>query len=193
VLNPPAGDQSNFTKLYHSVAIASSNNWLMPHSCLTNNEATALEFIEKHKDVIYKGCSSAKTWARKFVAADAGRLKGLKSSPVLFQQLINGPDVRIHIVGEEMFAEKIISSSVDYRTIKGNNYQKIEVPPIIQQGCINLVKETCTPFLGIDFKIEGKTGDWYFLEANNMPCYQGYDVRSGYKISGAIKNWFTNN
>lgn len=193
VLNPPIGDQSNFTKLYHSVAIASANNWLMPRSCLTNNAETATAFIEKCNGVIYKGCSSVKTWARKLAPEDLERIELITKCPVLFQELVTGPDVRIHVVGEEAFAEKILSSSVDYRTIKGNQYESIDIPPIIKEGCLNLVKETATPFLGIDFKIEQNSNEWYFLEANNLPCYQGYDVRSGYKISSAITNWLKRN
>jgi hypothetical protein len=192
ILNPLGSDNSNFTKLYHSIAIASSNKWLMPRSCLTNDYEVALSFIKSCKMCIYKGCSSVKTWAQQVSEGDLRRLKSITKCPVLFQELITGYDVRIHIVGEEMFAEKIISTSVDYRKVKGNKYEKIDLPDYIVEGCRRLVKETNTPFLGIDFKIS-KNGQWYFLEANNLPCYQGYDLRADCNISNAIVNWFTKN
>ncbi|CAI7977191.1 hypothetical protein FRAHR75_3240001 [Frankia sp. Hr75.2] len=27
------------------------------------------------------------------------------------------------------------------------------------------------PFLGVDFKIDHATGEWFFLETNSMPCF----------------------
>jgi hypothetical protein len=45
------------------------------------------------------------------------------------------------------------------------------------------------PLLGVDFKIDATSGAWVFLEANPMPCFQGYDMRCGGAIGTAILDY----
>jgi hypothetical protein len=131
-----------------------------------------------------------KTWAVSWNPAEhEARLGLLKATPVLFQEKIEGPDVRIHTVGAMTFAERIESCELDYRTTKGNCYQPITPPESILAGCTGLAEECNSPLLGVDFKIERATGVWYFLEANTMPCYEGYDRRAGGSISRAVAGW----
>jgi glutathione synthase/RimK-type ligase-like ATP-grasp enzyme len=111
----------------------------------------------------------------------------LKSSPVLFQQRIEGPDIRVHVVDAKVFAEQIIAPVVDYRNARGkNSYAPATVPPEIAEACVQISKIANQPLMGIDFKVEHTSGKWYFLEANSMPCYQPYDKRAGGQISEAI-------
>jgi hypothetical protein len=191
VLNPPRGECSNFSKFYHAVALAQPRNWTIPRTCLTNQPSEARSFIDScDQKVIFKGASSMKTWAVSWNPAEhQARLAMLNVSPVLFQERIDGPDVRIHVVGQKIFAERIESCELDYRTTRGNRYGAITPPDSILAGCIGLARECKTPFLGVDFKIEKETGVWYFLEANTMPCYEGYDRRAGGRISGALVDW----
>jgi hypothetical protein len=193
VMNAPLRDCSNSSKLYHSVALSAVAGWYMPRSCLTNNPEQAIEFIAScPAGVIFKGASAVKTWATLYdPKLHASRMKLLASCPVLFQERISGPDVRVHVVGEQVFAEIIEASNVDYRTASKNTYQGIELPQHIALGCLKLALDCETPLLGIDFKIERETGTWFFLEANSLPCYEGYDRRAGGTISQAIVGWLT--
>jgi glutathione synthase/RimK-type ligase-like ATP-grasp enzyme len=189
VLNRPLLDQTNFSKLFHAVHITTLTGWRIPRSCLTNQAEEAVKFFEScGGHVIYKGCSSAKTWISKLKQDDLSRLHVIARCPVLFQEQIEGPDVRIHVVGNEIFPEMICSPHIDYRLTRKNQYSFIEPPTEITEGCIALSEKTGIPFLGIDFKID-KHGNWYFLEANNLPCYEGYDKRKKYAISDSIINW----
>jgi glutathione synthase/RimK-type ligase-like ATP-grasp enzyme len=192
VINPPLRDRSNFTKLLHAAELASIAGWRTPRSCLANDAATVRAFVTSCADgVIFKGSSGAKTWANRYdhLQHDS-RLDLLWSCPVLFQEYIKGPDVRAHAVGDQLFAEMIISTSLDYRTTRGNVYRTVEtVPGEIRAGASALQRQTNLPFLGIDFKIDDATGEWLFLEANPMPGYEGYDRRAGGAISDAIVTW----
>jgi len=193
VLNPPRSECSNFSKFYHAVALARPRQWAIPRTCLTNQPTEAREFIRScDQKVIFKGASSMKTWAGSWNAAEhEARLAMLDAAPVLFQERIDGPDVRIHLVGQEVFAERIESNELDYRTVRGNRYEPIDPPESIRKGCLELAHECSTPLLGVDFKIQKETGIWYFLEANTMPCYEGYDRRTGGQISRALVDWLT--
>lgn len=193
VVNPPLRDRSNFAKLYHAAELATAAGWQVPRSCLTDRPDDARAFLATCDDgAIFKGVSGAKTWATYFDPnKHTERLALLPRCPVLFQERIIGPDVRIHAIGDEVFAESIESESIDYRSTRANSYRGIDVPVSVGSGCHLLQQQSRTPFLGIDFKIQRSTGEWFFLEANPMPAYEGYDRRVGGAISGAIVRWLT--
>lgn len=193
VLNPPRRDDANFSKLYHTTLFGSLTGWQIPRSCLTNNAERAMKFITScPAGVIFKGTSGVKTWATLYDAArHRERLPLLPQCPVLFQEYIQGPDVRIHIVGEQLFAELIESPQPDYRISRSNTFSPLQIPDEIAKGCLAIARDCQTPFLGIDFKIQQSSGIWFFLEANSMPCYEGYDQRAGGAISRAIAQWLT--
>jgi len=191
ILNRPLGDCSNFSKFYHAVALARPRGWQIPRSCLTNQADVAKTFIEScGENVIFKGASGMKTWATPYDPRKHNdRLSLLSTSPVLFQERIEGPDVRVHVVGDRVFAEMIESEEMDYRTTRNNRYHAIVAPEPIGSGCVDLAHEMSCPLVGIDFKVERTTDRWYFLEANTMPCYEGYDRRTGGRISEAVVQW----
>ena len=110
------------------------------------------------------------------------RLNHLRDSPSLFQRRIIGPDVRIHVVGSEIFPEMIISKNLDYRYPQKdtpNVYYDCDVPTDIRQRCLAYCKMRGLMFAGFDFKIDERNGCWYVLEANPRPGYEFYDRRQG--------------
>lgn len=193
VVNPPWGDNSNAAKLFHAAALAPLAGWRLPRSCLTSQPAAAREFIASCPDgVIYKGAGGGKTYARLYLAqADDARLALLPSCPVLFQERIAGPDVRVHVIGERCFGELIESPEPDYRRAAGNRFSRLTLPPEIAAGCAVLTRASGKPFLGVDFKIQRHRGKWFFLEANPQPGYDYYDGRAGGAISRALVEFLT--
>jgi glutathione synthase/RimK-type ligase-like ATP-grasp enzyme len=189
VVNPPMGDLSNSSKVFHAAALASIAGWLIPRSCITRCGDEARRFIAScETGAIYKGAGgNVKTWAGIYdPAKDEERLALLDQCPVLFQERIDGPDVRIHIVGSRCFAEMIESPEPDYRRARGNRYSRLDLPAGIEEGCVRLTRACGKPFLGIDFRIRKATGQWFFLEANPQPGYDYYDGRAGGAISRAL-------
>jgi glutathione synthase/RimK-type ligase-like ATP-grasp enzyme len=191
VINPPLRERSNFSKMFHAVTLGAVAGWKIPMSCLTNKRADAELFIDTCSEgIIFKGASGAKTWATVYDRElHEARLSRLESCPVLFQERIVGPDVRVHVVGQAAFAEQISSPSVDYRIAEKNVYEPIELPDAIKDGAIRLATACRLPMLGIDFKIQNTTGEWFFLEANSMPAYHFYDRRAGGVIAAAVIEW----
>ena len=191
VMNPPLREATGATKVLHSVTLAAVGGWSVPRTCLTSNPDEARAFIaDCPNGAIFKGASAVKTWARQYEASDDKLLERLRRTPVLFQERIVGPDVRVHTVGTESFGEEIHSSELDYRTVLGeNDYRPITLPDSVAEGCGRLTKRTRIPLLGIDFKIDAASGEWFFLEANSMPMFDGYDQRAGGAISDAMARW----
>ena len=188
LVNPPGGDVSNAAKLLHAVSLAPVAGFRIPRSCLTRSPEQVRSFVAAcASGAIYKGASGTKTWARAYDAdQDDGRLAVLGECPVLFQERIVGPDVRIHVVGERIFAELIDSPALDYRAARGNRYRPLEPPPDIAAGCLALARACGKPFLGCDFKLDRATGEWFFLEENLQPGYDYYDARAGNAIARAL-------
>jgi hypothetical protein len=193
VVNPPLREASGFTKVLHALTLAAVGGWRIPETCLTSDPAEAADFVRNCRDgAIFKGASAVKTWATAYTDDHAPLLPRLTRLPVLFQERVAGPDVRVHVVGDRCFGELIDSPVLDYRTVRGvNDYRTLVVPPEIADGCARLTEHCGVPLLGVDFKIDRATGDWYFLEANSMPCFEGYDTRAEGAISRAIVDWLT--
>jgi glutathione synthase/RimK-type ligase-like ATP-grasp enzyme len=139
----------------------------------TNIPDEARRVIEGCADgVAFKGISGTKTWASGYEPAlNERRLPLIANYPVLFQERIDDPDIRVHTIGDAAVAESIESPEVAYRRAKGNRYRSVELPPRIAEGCANLTREFGIPFIGLDFKVKRSTGEWYILEANTMPCF----------------------
>jgi glutathione synthase/RimK-type ligase-like ATP-grasp enzyme len=108
---------------------------------------------------------------------------------VLLQERIEGPDVRVHVVGQQVFSEMIEFDGVDYRSQRSARHQSTSLPPALAAACVDLAQKTGLTLAGIDFKISSQSEAWYFLEINSMPCYQGYDKRAGGRIGDAIADW----
>lgn len=186
-------DLSNLSKIFHSMQLASiagSCGIRSPDTLVTNDPDAAAKFVARHKrSVICKGASAFKSTARLFRESDLLRLSLVERCPTLLQQYIQGPDVRVHTVAGESFAEAIFSSDVDYRFSSNKSHAIVQVPVYVAQFCAQVGTELNCAFLGIDFKISQTTGEWYFLEANSMPAYQGYDKRAGGAISSALADY----
>ena len=191
VMNPPLREASGFTKVLHAVSLGGIGGWRIPGTCLTSDPAEASRFVRSCRDgAIFKGASAVKTWATAYTDDHERLLPRLRRLPVLFQERVVGPDVRIHVVGDRCFGELIDSPVLDYRTVRGvNDYRRLVPPRDIAEGCARLTEHCAVPLLGVDFKIDRRTGTWFFLEANSMPCFEGYDERADGAISRAIVDW----
>lgn len=191
VMNRPLREATGFTKVLHAVTLAAVGGWQVPRTCLTSDPDEARAFVaDCPGGAVFKGASAAKTFAQAYEPGHEALLDRLPAVPVLFQERITGPDVRVHTVGERTFAEAIHSPEIDYRTVVGvNEYRPIPLPESVADGCARLTAHTGIPLLGVDFKIDRATGEWYFLEANAMPCFEGYDCRAGGAITRAMATW----
>ena len=188
VVSPIGENQTNFSKILHIANLASNVELKVPRTLVTNDPNEVEAFLEKcDGKVVVKGVSSHKTWARRYIPqADSPRLTLLRNCPILLQEMIEGPDVRVHVANGVGFAEQIVSADIDYRRTRGNVYRSIDLPKRVQRSCLELARAMDLPLIGIDFKVCARSDRWWFLEANSQPCYQGYDRRANEKISDAL-------
>ncbi len=189
VVNRPSAGASNMNKLAHLAELVTAG-LVVPEAHVIGDAAFARTLVTADGEWISKSVSSAKTRA---VAVDerlVARLDRLAACPSLFQRRIRGADVRVHVVGTECIAERIVAQQVDYRYrdpgVPRAEFSPCEVPAAIAAACVKYCETTGLLFAGIDFKISDADGEWYALEANPMPGFEPYDRRLGGRISRAL-------
>jgi hypothetical protein len=144
---------------------------------------------------VNKGCSAIKTAVAAVHGETFERFTYLQCCPSLFQQRIIGFDVRLHVIGDDIFAQRISSMSVDYRFPGLNeqiNYEAIDVPEAVRAACITYCLHCGLLFAGFDFKVCSSTHRWYVLECNPMPGYDMYDRHLNGLISRALSGLLVN-
>lgn len=74
------------------------------------------------------------------------------NEPVLFQELIEGDNIRVHVVEDECFPIKILAKKLDYRYDEGPNrsFHTCNIPNNIVEECLKIAKKHKLRFCGID-------------------------------------------
>ena len=100
------------------------------------------------------------------------------TEPVLFQELIIGDNIRVHVVSGKCFPIRIKSDQIDYRYSTSTHFSVINIPDKIAQECILISKKLNLLFTGIDLIQQEK--DFFLLEANPMPGWSYFEKEVKY-------------
>src|SRR4051794_26432873 len=87
----------------------------VPETLVTNEPELVHKFLEHHGSVVYKSISGTRSIVRELEEDDLARLDDIRWCPVQFQAFVQGVDVRVHVIGEEVFATRIRADGSDYR------------------------------------------------------------------------------
>jgi glutathione synthase/RimK-type ligase-like ATP-grasp enzyme len=191
VLNHNKNMISNSSKPYQMMLIKNSG-FRIPESCVTNQTEVIEKFRAVYTNVIYKSASGVRSIVKKL---DGDIISSnINSCPVLFQECLVGINYRVHVIGNELFATKILSKAVDYRyatTEENCDLQAVFLPKNIEKKCINLSKNLNLPFCGIDL-MKTKNNDWYCFEVNPSPGFTFYENQTKQPISKAVAKYLSN-
>src|SRR5262245_46615385 len=94
---------SNSSKPYQARHIQSFG-FQIPETLITTEPAAALEFWERHENVIYKSISGVRSIVSRVTPDAVARLKDVKWCPTQFQEHVPGTDIRVHVVGTTVYA-----------------------------------------------------------------------------------------
>ena len=187
VVNRVVAMSSNVSKPYQAQVI--SEFFHTPPTLVTNEPDDAREFFRAHKRVIYKSISSIRSIVREWSPADDRNIGKIRALPTQFQAFIPGTNVRVHVVGNAVFATEITTPAVDYRyaTRDGLDVEMraVELPPDIRQKCVDLSVQLQLPFCGIDLK-RTEQGAYYCFEVNPSPAYSYYQQYTEQPIADAL-------
>ena len=191
VVNPKYGMMTNFSKPNQSLMIRKSM-FKIPETLITNKPELAIRFIEHFNfNVIYKSISCERSIVKKVKKNDIEKIDHIKHLPTQFQKYIEGNNIRVHVVDDQIFATEVTTKTVDYRYahVNGDNAElkPIDLPLDIKNRCIELTKRLGLVFSGIDL-IRNKD-DYYCLEVNTSPGYSYYELSTGQPISQALATY----
>jgi glutathione synthase/RimK-type ligase-like ATP-grasp enzyme len=155
----------------------------VPPSLLSADPRRVREFIGGGRAVVKPVCGTRAT-TREIRPGDLGRLAD-SQGPVLVQRLIEGDDVRAHVVGDAVIACRFSSTTVDYRSDREATKEVLDIPSDLASLLVARTAEQGLVFAGWDFKLD-QDGTYWCLECNPMPGYSFYDRICAGAISDAL-------
>lgn len=189
VINRTGGGMSNGSKPYQGLLVRECG-LLTPPTLVTNDPQTALRFYKEwNGEVIYKSLSGIRSIVRRMQSQQLERIQFLRNGPAQFQAFIPGDNIRVHTVGSQLFATRILSKAVDYRYANRDG-QSVEMeatilPAAVEESCLLLAQKLDLLLAGIDLKLTPE-GDYYCFEVNPSPAFLFYEKHSGQAISKAV-------
>jgi len=194
VVNRPSAMSSNNSKPYQMELIRAAG-FDVPHTVVTTDASAVLAFWEKHGAVIYKSVSGFRSIVTRLGPEHRERLPDVSHCPTQFQEYIAGTDIRIHVVGEEVFGCEILSDADDYRYPSlpdaGVQVRSYPVPADLTERCRRLAAALELPVAGIDFR-RTAAGRIYCFEVNPSPGFSFYEEATGQPIGEAIARLLAN-
>lgn len=188
VVNRPFHDAGNTSKPLQTELLRRFG-FRTPATLTTCNPAAAIAFAaERDWRVVYKSSGPASSIVSRLTPERTSELERIRTCPLMLQEQIEGPDIRAHIVGAEVFAEEIsFSGGVDARHAPKADkaFRPARLPDGLHERCVAFTRKTGLVIAGFDFK-RAADGTHFVLEANPCPAFEGYDYRSKGKISSAL-------
>jgi hypothetical protein len=195
VVNRIGLGMSNHSKPYQGLLIRDSG-LRIPPTLVTSDADAARRFYEEHDgQVIYKSLSGIRSIVRQVGPEQLARFEFLEYGVAQFQAFIPGENVRVHTVGDELFATRVLSESVDYRYARreGNtiDMEEVTLSPAVAESCRRLSRKLDLLIAGIDLKVT-PDGETYCFEVNPSPGFIFYEQGSGQLISAALADLLQN-
>lgn len=189
VVNRVGAMGSNSSKPYQAQTIV-RHGFLTPETLITNDPERVRDFQTRHGRIVYKSMSGTRSIVQTLGPADDERLERIRWCPVQFQAFVEGRNVRVHTVGERVFATAITTEATDYRYAVQQvgdhaELEAVELADDLAERCVRLARALELPFAGIDLKIT-PNDDVYCLEVNPSPAYSYYEGHTGQPISEAL-------
>jgi len=188
VVNPQAAMATNNSKPYQASLIHRAG-FNTPETLITTDPAAVLEFRDVYKQVIYKSVSGIRSVVSTLTAGHLARLDDIIWCPTQFQEYVPGTDYRVHVVGDDIFACKVISGADDYRYASEQGASASFLPcwfPDDQaEQCLKLARIAGLVVAGVDLR-QTPDGRWYCFEINPSPGFTFYQSETGQPIDEAI-------
>src|SRR5436305_8724181 len=142
VVNRFSRQASNSSKPYQA-QIITAMGFCVPETLITNDPELVNEFLRLHERVVYKSTSGIRSIVSELDDTAQARLDLIRWCPVQFQRYVEGTDVRVHVIGQDVFATAISSAATDYRYATRQNGTPAELSaydlePDVAQRCVRL-------------------------------------------------------
>lgn len=182
----------------------------IPPTVITNDSTALKDFYRLHNgNIILKGLHHHSVvvgtkiysrYARRINDSELLMLdEDLAAAPcVLQQRLIKRSELRVTVIGEEVFAAELGSNflredhDIDiHHHLSASNFpiEKVDsLPDKIHNGCIRLVKSLGLKYGAIDFAIDKQINRPIFLEINPTGEWYWIEAKTGLRMTEAVAN-----
>ncbi|MFI8454597.1 glutathione synthase [Kitasatospora sp. NPDC085464] len=188
VMNRAAASASNASKP-HQAQLIRRTGFLVPETLVTNDPELVHDFGERHGELVYKSISCQRSVVHALDREATARLPLIRSCPVQFQQRVRGTNIRVHTVGDEVFATRITTDRVDYRYAHQDGgraeLSPWQPPDDLAHRCLRLADALGLDLAGIDLMLTDD-GDVYCFEVNPSPAFTYFESHTGQPIARAI-------
>lgn len=188
IANRPLDMLSNMSKPYQTQIIAQSG-LLIPPTLITNNLAQLNSYKNTNKNLIFKSISSVRSIVKDLNITYTPQLKNLQFLATQFQKKLEGENIRVHVVGNQTFATKVLSEVTDYRYSAHEGKETLltieQLPHQIIKACLKSSLLLNLPLCGIDL-FRTPQNKYYCFEVNPSPAYSYYQQNTGQDIASAL-------
>jgi len=192
VVNRHNAGLANSSKWYQSRLIRAAG-FRVPVSLVTTDASTAEQFSTAYLGgVIIKPLSGIRAIVRRVEPRDIDRLRRQRARvPIYLQAYVPGVNIRVHVVGDQVFATRCRSNVIDYRhaaSLGGETtLEPMQLPAHVEDACRQLNDSSGLLLSGIDLK-RTPEGEYYCFEVNPSPVFSWYETQTDQPISTAIVN-----
>jgi glutathione synthase/RimK-type ligase-like ATP-grasp enzyme len=187
VVNPFETRWSNQSKPYQ-LSLMRGGLLRIPDTLITNDLSAARQFyVEMKGRVIQKSASAKSTGTKQPTPVSLLESFSTGCEPLQLQEFIDGQDIRVHVVGDQVFPTCISSKAIDYRLAEQDSVrvEAATLPLEVADECIRLTRRFGLLFSGIDLRLT-PDGGYYCFEVNTSPGFAFYETRTGQRISNAL-------
>lgn len=191
VVNRARPQASNASKPYQA-QLARAHGFSVPATLVTNVPEQVIAFRAEHGRVVFKSASGVRSIVRKLENDDLRRLAMIRWCPVQFQEYVPGVDVRVHVIGERVFATEVVSDRTDYRYAESEGGSTTLTATTLDDDvaarCVTFAQALELPLAGIDLRL-GHDGRVVCFEVNPSPAFSYYEAHTGQPIADAIARY----
>ncbi|QNP70496.1 ATP-grasp ribosomal peptide maturase [Streptomyces roseirectus] len=176
------------------LAAAVEAGFRLPPTLITSDPKAARSFVERYAPAIYKPLSTplyridgvSCTVEVAEVASDDID-EAVSGTAHLFQQRIEKiADVRVTVIGDHVFAVRIDSGLLDWRTDYSRlRYSAVPAPPGISEALYAYLSRFGLVFGAFDFAVD-RQGQWWFLECNPSGQWYWLEPETGLPMLSAM-------
>jgi glutathione synthase/RimK-type ligase-like ATP-grasp enzyme len=193
-VNPRAADDTAHHKPWQW-SVARDVGLRVPRTLVTNSPQDARAFVDQIGlgRVVFKAfLASLDAWreTRLVLEEDLARIELVRLAPVIFQEYVEGVDLRITIVGDRVFPCAIDARRTRYpydmRMVVGEaDVAPAVLPPDVTDGLLRLMDRLGLRYGAIDMR-RTDAGEHLFLEVNPAGQWHFVEHRSGLQVSAAM-------
>ncbi|HEX8907645.1 MAG TPA: alpha-L-glutamate ligase [Anaeromyxobacteraceae bacterium] len=196
VNDPARGDAAEHKP--RQLALAARLGLAVPRSLVTNDPAAARAFVGARPDgeTIHKNVTSAPALQRHTALArpgDRALFASVRHLPLMFQERVPGVDLRVTVVGDDLFAAEIDGGAdpIDVRAVLPRaRMRAVRLPPRVASQLHRFVRALGLVYAAIDLR-RRPDGEHVFLEVNPSGEWRYVERRTGQPITSAVASILT--